>query len=131
MGTAGIYAGAVVILSYCLPLRRRPLMLGLLTGMWGISSVAGPLLGGAFTDHITWRWCFYINLLIGGAAMATIFLSLKIARVENPDNLSLLARLAQLDLLGAGILILPLLCFFSRCSGEGLSILGPTHGSSD
>ncbi|KAK7739841.1 hypothetical protein SLS53_005432 [Cytospora paraplurivora] len=105
MGTAGIYAGAVVILSYCLPLRRRPLMLGLLTGMWGISSVAGPLLGGAFTDHITWRWCFYINLPIGGAAMVIIFFSLKISREENPDNLSLLARLAQLDLLGAGILV--------------------------
>ncbi|OTA59572.1 MFS general substrate transporter [Hypoxylon sp. EC38] len=105
MGSAGLFSGSIVILSYTLPLRRRPLMFGMFGCMWGIASVAGPLLGGAFTDHLTWRWCFYINLPVGGVAMIVIFFFLNIARVNNPDNQSLLFRVLQLDLIGAAVLI--------------------------
>ncbi|OTA90555.1 hypothetical protein M434DRAFT_33541 [Hypoxylon sp. CO27-5] len=105
MGSAGLFSGSIVILSYTLPLRRRPLMFGMFGCMWGIASVAGPLLGGAFTDHLTWRWCFYINLPVGGVATIVIFFFLNIARVNNPDNRSLLSRVLQLDLIGAAVLI--------------------------
>lgn len=49
IGTGGLFSGAIVILAYCLPLRKRPAAFGLIGGMWGIASVAGPLLGGVFT----------------------------------------------------------------------------------
>lgn len=109
LGTAGIFSGSIVIMSYTLPLRRRPIMFGLFGGMWGIASVAGPLLGGVFTDHVTWRWCFYVNLPIGGAAMVVVFLFLNISRTDDDDHGvrsgSFLSRILQLDLLGAGILV--------------------------
>ncbi|ETS78028.1 hypothetical protein PFICI_10090 [Pestalotiopsis fici W106-1] len=106
LGAAGIFSGSIVIMSYTLPLRRRPLMFGFFGGMWGIASVAGPLLGGVFTDHVTWRWCFYVNLPIGGAAMVVVFLFLGIPHATGDDHTgSFLSRILQLDLLGAGILI--------------------------
>ncbi|KAK1836679.1 putative HC-toxin efflux carrier [Podospora conica] len=110
MGTAGLFSGSVVILSYTLPLRKRPLAFGLIGAMWGIASVAGPLLGGAFTDHVTWRWCFYVNLPIGGAAMVAIFFFLHIDRVDNPDQETWYARVLRLDLLGTAMLIPAIIC---------------------
>ena len=57
LGSAGIFCGALVIIAYTVPLEQRPIYTGLVGAMYGIASVAGPLMGGAFTDHLSWRWC--------------------------------------------------------------------------
>lgn len=62
LGSAGIFSGAQIIVAYTVPLEKRGMYTGLIGGTYGIASILGPLLGGAFTDHATWRWCFYINL---------------------------------------------------------------------
>ncbi|KAL1836082.1 hypothetical protein VTJ49DRAFT_5605 [Mycothermus thermophilus] len=108
VGTAGLFSGGIVVLSYTLPLRKRPAVFGLIGAMWGIASVAGPLLGGVFTDHITWRWCFYINLPIGGAAMVAIFLVLHID--QKRDDLTVLQRILRLDLPGTAMIIPAVVC---------------------
>jgi MFS family permease len=110
VGTAGLFSGGVVILSYTLPLRQRPMAFGLIGAMWGIASVAGPLLGGAFTDHVTWRWCFYINLPIGGAAMLAIFLFLHIGQERDDGGLTVVQRVLSLDLLGTAMLVPAIVC---------------------
>ncbi|TDZ34007.1 Efflux pump aflT [Colletotrichum spinosum] len=110
IGTAGLFSGSIVILSYTMPLEKRPLAFGLIGGMWGVASVAGPLLGGAFTESATWRWCFYINLPIGAIAMVFVFFLLKLSRKNNPEGKTLLQRLAQLDLLGTVIFIPAIIC---------------------
>ncbi|ESZ94686.1 hypothetical protein SBOR_4937 [Sclerotinia borealis F-4128] len=110
IGVGGLFSGAIVILAYCLPLRKRPAAFGLIGGMWGIASVAGPLLGGVFTDRVSWRWCFYINLPIGAIAIVVIAVYLKIHRANNPENLSILARIKKLDLIGTAILIPAVIC---------------------
>ena len=58
-GAAALFSGAMTIIGYAVPLRTRPVYIGLLSSMFGISSVIGPILGGAFTDRLTWRWCFW------------------------------------------------------------------------
>ncbi|KAJ5675785.1 Sucrose symporter plant [Penicillium macrosclerotiorum] len=65
LGSAGMFTGALVTLAHTVEVEKRPIFFSMLGGMYGIASVAVPLLGGAFTDHATWRWCFYINLPLG------------------------------------------------------------------
>ena len=72
VGSAAIFSGALIILAYSVPLERRPMFSGFIGSMYGIASVAGPLLGGVFTDKATWRWCFFINLPIGGVTLLVI-----------------------------------------------------------
>ena len=110
MGTAGLFSGGVVILSYTLPLRQRPMAFGLIGAMWGIASVAGPLLGGAFTDHVSWRWCFYINLPVGGLAMVAIFFFLHIKAEREASDLSVVQRIMRLDLLGTSMMVPSIVC---------------------
>lgn len=72
LGAAGIFSGAILIIAISVPLQRRPAFTGLVGAMYGLASVAGPLIGGAFTDKVTWRWCFYINLPLGGKRVSLV-----------------------------------------------------------
>lgn len=64
LGAAGIFCGAMIIASRTVEMRKRPLLLAIVSSMYGISSVVGPSLRGVFTHskHVTWRFCFWINL---------------------------------------------------------------------
>ncbi|KAF7367324.1 Major facilitator superfamily transporter [Mycena sanguinolenta] len=104
LGSAGIFTGALIIIAHSVPLAKRPMYTGLISGMYGIASVAGPLMGGAFTDKVSWRWCFYINLPIGGITIFTIAFLFKMPKSgdHKPPEvpLTLLQRLNQFDLVG-------------------------------
>lgn len=109
MGSAGIISGAIVLMMSAVPLAKRPLYNGFFSAVLGISSVVGPLIGGAFTSNVSWRWCFYINLPIGGAAMLVILLTLKPTPPAAP-GLTIRQKLAKLDLLGELLLFPCLIC---------------------
>ncbi|AFQ45069.1 MDR family MFS transporter [Desulfosporosinus meridiei] len=77
-GFQGLGAGAVMPLTFTIiadlyPGEARAKMQGVFSSVWGVAGLLGPLVGGLFVDHISWRWIFYINVPIG---MVAIFLVL-------------------------------------------------------
>ncbi|EED16027.1 MFS toxin efflux pump (AflT), putative [Talaromyces stipitatus ATCC 10500] len=121
IGVAGIFSGALVIISKTVPLDKRPLVFGIYGMVWGIASIVGPLLGGAFTDGISWRWCFYINLPVGGVSMAVIILILRFPSNNDNRSIQLWNRVRELDLIGATLLISAVVCLILALQWGGNS----------
>ncbi|KAJ7052196.1 ABC transporter [Mycena amicta] len=106
IGAAGIFVSMLQIISQVTRLEDRPRLFGLFGAVFGLSSIIGPLIGGAFTDHVTWRWCFYINLPFGGISVVVVSLLLKAAPPLGSDPTQrtwrhLRQQVYRLDYLGA------------------------------
>ena len=60
LGAAGILQGGLAIIGGIVPLEKRPLYISVVLSVFGLATCFGPVLGGAFTTSVSWRWCFYM-----------------------------------------------------------------------
>ncbi|KAA8645304.1 MFS-type gliotoxin efflux transporter gliA [Aspergillus tanneri] len=110
IGAGGILSGGTLIIAATVPLRRRPMFQGTLGAMYALASIAGPLMGGAFTEYVTWRFCFYINLPLGFVSAIVIVLFAR--KLEPPPGAlsSLKKKAKELDPIGLVIFMPMIIC---------------------
>ncbi|MDQ0676282.1 EmrB/QacA subfamily drug resistance transporter [Pseudarthrobacter siccitolerans] len=111
LGGGGLMILSQAIIADIVPAKERGKYMGPLGAIFGLSAVAGPLLGGFFVDHLTWEWAFYINIPVGLAAFAIAWFALTLPNKKAEK---------RIDVLGVVLLSAATTCliFFTDFGGK-------------
>ncbi|OKL55329.1 hypothetical protein UA08_09368 [Talaromyces atroroseus] len=121
LGCSGSIGGSVLMINYVAHPAKQPMLIGLWATVYMISTIVGPLIGGAFTSHVTWRWCFWINLPVGGPVLVAVLLFFHVPKHVHYPKVSWKEVILQLDLPGFAFIFASLVCFTLSLQWGGLT----------
>ncbi|KAL1838214.1 hypothetical protein VTJ49DRAFT_2941 [Mycothermus thermophilus] len=137
MGSAGLVTGGLTIIAASAPLHKRAALVGVIMGVGQMGLAIGPLLGGVLTSYVSWRWCFYVNLPVGGLLVLGLGLASVPEQCPKPSARRVWRSLqSELDLPGLALLapaavqlLLALEWGGSRYSWGSVTVVGLFCGS--
>ncbi|KAF4911231.1 Efflux pump apf11 [Colletotrichum fructicola] len=109
LGSAGCISGALIITALVVPLQQRPMFTGILGSLEGVAVVLGPIIGGAIASHTGWRWCFWVNLPIGGVLFIVLVVLFKPPQTPG-QQAPLKDRMKGVDFIGGTGLVGSITC---------------------
>ncbi|KAF2162438.1 hypothetical protein M409DRAFT_69055 [Zasmidium cellare ATCC 36951] len=119
LGNSGELSGCFAVLIEIMPLRKRPIFAGMMAAVESLAIIAAPIVGGALTQSLGWRWCFWINLPIGGVSIASIFFLFSNPRKRPEESLPLSHKIKALDLFSNCLFVPSLTTLFVALSWAG------------
>ncbi|KAK0104176.1 hypothetical protein ONS96_005268 [Cadophora gregata f. sp. sojae] len=96
-GASGIVTGVFITIAHSVPLRLRPIYNSTVGALECIASIVGPVIGGALTTYVSWRWCFWLNLPVGGFTIVVLVFCLKNSKNQKIPEGSVGFKLKQLN----------------------------------
>src|SRR5579863_8557521 len=109
----GLFSLGQAAIADVVSARERGRYQGYITGIWGLASIAGPLVGGLCTDYLTWRWAFYINLPVGVLAFLMVAWALKRIPVKKERR--------KIDFLGVALMAPGVIAWMLVCAWGGIT----------
>jgi MFS family permease len=121
-GAAGVSSGVFCLIAFSALPAQVPAYMGGVGATYAIAALLGPLLGGVLTQRVTWRWCFYLNLLFGAVTALVISLFYKApAASRYALNTPLKEKLLQLDIAGSILIMAGATCYILAFQWAGIS----------
>lgn len=103
IGCAGLNTMVEMVVCDLVPLRERGKYMGFIFAIYAVSTIIGPVVGGAFATYVTWRWVFYINLPLSGLTFGMVVISLK--ALPKGTNSAAKSSIARIDFAGNALLV--------------------------
>ena len=120
VGAAGLCTGTFTIIGYTVEPALQAAFMGIMGATYAAACFIGPIIGGALTTNVTWRWCFYLNLPVGGVAAAIIVFFLDNPPYHQPPKISFVQKMSQMDFSGVTLCIGFFVCYVLALQWGGL-----------